>query len=92
MEWMTLFGILMGFFLAAGFIYKTYAWKQVSKSDNEEAEREDIKDAQADLDAEKEYLHGLTVKELTALAREQNLKGYSKLKKADLIAALIKQG
>jgi len=86
----------MGFFLAAGFIYKTYAWKQVSKSDNEEAEQEAIKEAfsrsQADLDAEKEHLHGLTVKELTVLAREQNLKGYSKLKKADLIAALIKQG
>ena len=90
MEWMTLFGILMGFFLAAGFIYKTYAWMQVSKSDAETAKREDIKASQDNMDALKEKLHSLTVKDLEQLAKQRGIKGYYKMKKADLVAALIK--
>jgi len=40
---------------------------------------------QADLDAKIEYIHSLKVKELKSLCKKHELKGYSKLKKEELI-------
>ena len=92
MEWMTLFGIVMGFFLAAGFIYKTFAHMKVAKSDEDAAKREDHEAEQANMDALKAKLHAMRVKDLEGIAKQRKIKGYYDMKKADLIAALIKDG
>ena len=83
---LTIFGIVMGFFLTCALIWQGYTWMMVSKRERATMTQKEL------LQHRMESLEDMTVKELTDMARERGLKGYSKLNKADLIASLIKQG
>ena len=54
------------------------------------AKKETVKEDKEDIKAEKEDLSKKTVAELKEMAKEKNIEGYSKLKKAELIEVLNK--